>query len=365
MEGTGRLGVVVVGLGGVGSSMIAGILAARDHLVHAFGSLVEAGGTGRPPESNLQPLRDQAPLVELSELALGAFELRDDDGYRAALRAGLVQRSLIDELRPELRKIKAMLGAREAPTRRHLADMVADDLRGFLAHHHCSRGLVLCTLPGLRALPAKVGFSAGEIWKSLEHSDDWITAGVVYAAAAAEAGCAFVAAGRDAALCVPGVPALFEERNLPVAGAGLAGPDALLRETLAQLLAVEGMPLAGSASLSTAAEERGAPLWSGPDRTAEMGLGSGWAGGRFELSIELRGQTALYLAARALDAALLTDLALRAGRSGAQGWMDALFTAPLSTSAPREAAPRSLTERRARLVAELPILAAGADREAA
>jgi hypothetical protein len=365
MEGTGRVGVVVVGLGGVGSSLVAGVLAARAHLVHPFGSLAEAGGTGRSSDSPLRPLREQAPLSELSDLALGAFELRDDDGYRAALRASLVSRSLIDELRPELRRVKAMLGARQAPTRRHLADTLAEDLRGFLAHHHCSRGVVVCTLPGLRTPPPKVGFSAGEVWKSLEHSEDWITAGVVYAAAAAEAGCAFVAAANDAALCVPGIPALFEERNLPMAGAGLVGPDALLRETLAQILAMEGMPLAGSASLSTRAEEKGARLWGGPDRTSEMGLASAWAGGAFELSLELRGQVALYLAARALDAALLVDLAIRAGRAGAQDWMDALFTAPLASSAPREAAPKSLIERRARLFAELPALASSAGREAA
>src|SRR5205823_2881655 len=84
-----------------------------------------------------------------------------------------------------------------------------------------------------------------------------------------------------------------------------------------QVLALEGIQIAGAASLSTRAEERGARLWGGPDRTAEMGLGSAWAGGAFELSIELRGHVALHLAARALDAALLLDLAARAGRTGA------------------------------------------------
>jgi myo-inositol-1-phosphate synthase len=200
---------------------------------------------------------------------------------------------------------------------------------------------------------------------ALEECADWVSPGVVYANAAAEAGCAFVAAGHDAALCAPGVSALFEEKSLPVAGAGLLGPDALLRETLAQVLAIEAMPLAGAASLSTRAEERGARLWGGPDRTSEMGLGSGFAGGAFELSLELRGQIALHLAARALDAALLVDLAARAGRAGAQEWMDALFADRLGAKAPHQALSLSLLERRARLVAELPALARGASREAA
>jgi len=357
MDGKGPVGLVVVGMGGVGSSLIAGVLAARAHLVHPFGSLVEAGGAGRSPDGGLSPLRQRAPFAELGDLVLGAFEIREDDAYRAASRAGLVNRSLVDELRPELKKIHAMLGGRKAPTRRHLAEALANDLRGFLAHHRCSRGVVVCTLPGVRTPPARPAFTADEVRDGLEESADWVTAGVVYAAAAAEAGCAFVAAGRDAALGAPGIPALFEEKSLPIAGTGLIGPDLLLQETLARVLVQEGMQLAGSASLSTRAEERGAPLWGGPDRTSEMGMAPAWAGGAFELSLELRGQIALYLAGRALDAALLTELALRAGRTGAQDWMDALFAAPLGSAMARRATTESLLEGRDRLLAELPALA--------
>ena len=74
---------------------------------------------------------------------------------------------------------------------------------------------------------------------------------------------------------------------------------------------------------------------------------------------------ALYLAARALDAALLVELAARAQRSGAQEWMDALFISPLGSASPREARTSSLAGRRARLLAELPALARSAGREAA
>jgi|SRR5690242_19703145 myo-inositol-1-phosphate synthase len=363
-DGTGRVGLVVAGLGGLGSSVIAGILAARAHLVHPFGSLAEAGGAAA---GALSPLRAQAPLAELGDFALGAFELHDDDAYRAALRANLVSRSLLEELRPDLRKVRAMSGARQAPTRRHLADALAEDLRGFLAHHHCTRGVLVCTLPGPPAAQARTaGFSAGDVLAALDESADWVTPGLVYAAAAAEAGFAFVAAGRDFSLCSPGIADLFAERGLPIAGAALLGPDVLLREALANVLAAEGLQLTGTASLSTRAEEHGARLWGGPDRTSEMALGCGWAGAPFEVSIELRGQVALHLAARAVDASLLVDLAARAGRAGAQEWMGALFAAPLANRSPREAEPPlTLAERRARLLSELPSLARSAAREAA
>ena len=46
------VGLVVVGLGDVGSSLLAGVEAARAHLVHPWGSLAEAGGVGRTPEQS-------------------------------------------------------------------------------------------------------------------------------------------------------------------------------------------------------------------------------------------------------------------------------------------------------------------------
>ncbi|HWE24695.1 MAG TPA: inositol-3-phosphate synthase [Myxococcales bacterium] len=355
------VGLVVVGLGNVGSSLLAGIEAARAHLVHPWGSLADAGGSARTPEyGGAEPLRARVPLAELTELELGAFELRDDNAYQAAMRAGLLDRSLLDELRPRLRQLRAMAGARQAPTRRHLADALCEDLRGFLEHGGCQRGIVVCTAPGLRDVPGKPPLTARELWSALEKSDVDVTPGLVYAAAAAQAGCAFVCAAHDAALQAPGLAALFAEAGLPVAGVGLLTPDVALREAVAQLLGAEALGLVGTTSLSTRVEERGARLWGGPDRTQEMGLASAWAGGAFELSIELRGQIALHLAARALDAALFVDLAARAGRSGAQDWMDALFAAPILPDAPREAQPATLAERRARMHAELPLLAATA-----
>jgi len=139
-----RTGLIVVGLGGVGSSLIAGAVALREKRIRAFGGLAEA-----------------------PDFELGAFELEADDAYCAAVRAGLVDRSLLSALRPKLRAIRAM-------TR-------FDDLSGFMTHHGLSRGIVVCTAPA---------------------------AADSYAKAAAHAGCAFLAVAR--------------EKNLPTAGIGLA-----------------------------------------------------------------------------------------------------------------------------------------------
>jgi hypothetical protein len=212
----------------------------------------------------------------------------------------------------------------------------------------------------LRELPGKPLFSPSELWDALEASGPDVTPAVVYAAAAARAGYAFVAAAPDAALQAPAVAELFNESGVPFAGVGLLAPDAALREALHQLLESEGLGVVGATSMTTRAEERGARLWGGPDRTEEMGLGAAWAGSAFEISVQMRGHVALHHAARAVDAALLCELAQRAGRSGAQTWMSALFATSVAAASPHDAPGATLRERRDRLRSELPVLTAAA-----
>jgi len=149
--GTGTVGLVVVGLGGVGSSLLTGVLAARAHLVHPSkprgGRRIRKGAWLRP-----SPLRAAAPAGRAGRSRRSAHSrcARDRSLSRRAA-GGSHQPFAGGRAAPELRKIHAMIGGRQAPTRRHLADALAEDLRGFLAHHRCARGVVVCTIPGVRA----------------------------------------------------------------------------------------------------------------------------------------------------------------------------------------------------------------------
>jgi Myo-inositol-1-phosphate synthase len=355
----GTVGLVVAGMGSVGSSLLAGVEAARRHLAHPFGSLSEAGGAGRSGDA--RPLRELAPLAPLHSLALGAFELREDDAHRAAVRAGLLPRFLLEELKVPLRALRGMAGARHAPSRLHLAEALADDLRGFAAHHACARGVLVCTVPGPRLTPLRTLRTAEDVWTALDDSADEVTPGLVYAAAAARAGFGFVAAAPDASLQAPGLAQLFSLGGLPFAGCGLLGPEAALREALERVARTEGLSLSGMTSLCTRTA-RGDATFGASERSQEIALAPSFAGGGLELSFELRGPLALQLAARALDAALLTELAHRAGAAGVQAWMGALFATPLA--APQAAGKReqatTYAERRDQLLAALPPLAAAA-----
>lgn len=352
------VGLVVAGLGSLGSSLLAGIEAARQDLAHPFGSLVEAGGAGRCGDA--RPLRELAPLASLHDLRLGAFELREDDAHRAAVRAGLLPRALLEELKPALRSVRAMAGARQAPTRLHLAEALAGDLRGFAAHHGCARGVLVCTIPGPRVAPLRTLRTPEDLWRALEELPDEVTPGLVYAAAALQAGFAFVAAAHDASLSSPGLERAFAQAGLPFAGCGLLGPEAGLREALERMAVAEGLTVAGASSMGTRGARSG-PLGAW-ERAQELLLSPSWGGGALELSFELRGPLSLHLAARACDAVLLSDLALRAGAAGAQAWMGALFASPVGPPLPagRREAAVGAGQLRENLLAALPGLAKAA-----
>ncbi len=74
---TGRLGVLVVGVGGaVATTMITGTLAARKGLAKAIGSIAQMA-TMRMQDGKEHLIKDIVPLVDLNDivLAVGTFSL--------------------------------------------------------------------------------------------------------------------------------------------------------------------------------------------------------------------------------------------------------------------------------------------------
>ena len=70
----GRLGVLVVGVGGaVSTTMITGTLAARKGLTKAIGSITQMA-TMRMQDGNEKLIKDIVPLVDLNDIVFGGCE---------------------------------------------------------------------------------------------------------------------------------------------------------------------------------------------------------------------------------------------------------------------------------------------------
>src|ERR1044072_9872502 len=106
----GKLGVLLVGLGAVSTTFIAGVEAVKKGFAQPIGSLTQMGTIrlGKRTDNRVPLIKDFVPLASLNDLVFGAWDIFEEDAYEAALHAGVLERDLINQLKPELQAVKPM-----------------------------------------------------------------------------------------------------------------------------------------------------------------------------------------------------------------------------------------------------------------
>src|SRR3569833_3090954 len=104
----GKLGVLLVGLGAVSTTIIAGVLAIRAGLAPPEGSLTQMGTIrlGKRTERRAPLIRDFVPLASLQDLVFGAWDIFEANAYEAARTAGVLEPGLLEQLREPLQAIR-------------------------------------------------------------------------------------------------------------------------------------------------------------------------------------------------------------------------------------------------------------------
>src|SRR5437868_1302409 len=104
----GKLGVMLVGLGAVSTTTIAGVAAIRKGLSKPIGSLTQMGTIrlGKRTEGRSPKINEVMPLAGLDDLVFGGWDIFEEDCYSAAKTAGVLEQSMLDKVRPELEKIR-------------------------------------------------------------------------------------------------------------------------------------------------------------------------------------------------------------------------------------------------------------------
>ena len=153
----GRLGVLVVGVGGaVSTTMITGTLAARKGLTKAIGSITQMA-TMRMQDGNEKLIKDIVPLVDLNDIVFGGWDIFPDNTYDAALYAEVLKEKDLNLVKDELQAIKPMPAAfdhnfakrlngthiKNAATRWDMVKQLREDIRNFKAANNCDRIVVL------------------------------------------------------------------------------------------------------------------------------------------------------------------------------------------------------------------------------
>jgi myo-inositol-1-phosphate synthase len=386
----GKLGVLLVGLGAVSTTTIAGVIAVRRGLARPIGSLTQMGTIrlGKRTEGRSPAIRDFVPLASLDDVVFGGWDIFDENCYEAAKTAGVLDVELLEQIRPELERITPMAAVferkyvkrldgpnvKKGRTKRELAEALREDIRRFKKDNGLSR-LVLVwagsTEIYLQESPAHATIEAFE--KALDTSDESIPSSMIYAYAAIKEGIPYANAAPNLSADVPALLQLALQTGSPVAGKDLKTGQTWMKTLLApglkaRLLGVEGWystnilgnrdgeVLDDPESFKTKEESKKSVLdyilqpnlypdlyknlhhvvrinYYPPRGDNKEGWDNidifGWLGYKMQLKINFLCRDSILAAPIVLDAALFLDLASRAGMAGIQEWLSFYFKSPM------------------------------------
>jgi myo-inositol-1-phosphate synthase len=386
----GKLGVMLVGLGAVSTTTIAGAIAIRKGLAKPIGSLTQMGTVrlGKRTEGRSPKISEVVPLSSLDDLVFGAWDIFEDDCYAAARTAGVIDPSLLEQIRPDLEQIKpwpAVFDRRyvkrldgpnvkKGRNKKELAEQVIEDIRAFKRDHNLDRlVMVWCgsTEVFMTESPAHQTIEAFDC--ALETNDPAIASSMVYAYAAIREGIPYANAAPNLSADIPALVELAAQTGSPLAGKDLKTGQTLIKTIIApglkaRLLGVEGWystnilgnrdgeVLDDPESFKTKEESKKSVLdyilqpqlypdlydhlchvvrinYYPPRGDNKEGWDNidlvGWLGYPMQLKINFLCRDSILAAPIVLDVALFLDLARRANMRGIQEWLSFYFKSPV------------------------------------
>src|SRR5271169_3288187 len=143
----GKLGIMIPGMGAVATTFVAGVEAVRKGISAPIGSLTQMGTVrlGKRTEGRSPKVKDFVPLAGLNDLVFTGWDIFEDNMYAAAGKAGVLDRSLLEQVKPFLSSItprkavfdKSYVKKLEGPNvkkgknKKELAEQLRDDIREF------------------------------------------------------------------------------------------------------------------------------------------------------------------------------------------------------------------------------------------
>ncbi len=386
----GRLGILLVGLGAVSTTTIAGIMAVRRGLAKPIGSLTEMGTVrlGRRTDNRSPRIRDFVPIAGLDQIVFGGWDLFEDNCYEAAKTAGVLEASLLDQVKDELQAIKPMPAVfdrqyvkrldgpnvKKGKNKKDLAEQLIADIRQFKATNKLDRVvMVWCGSTEIFLTESASHQSLAAFEKGLEASDPAIPSSMIYAYAAIKEGLPYANAAPNLSADVPALLELAQKTGSPLAGKDLKTGQTLIKTIIAPGLKARLIGVAGWYSTNILGNRDGEVL-DDPEsfKTKEESKKSvldfilqpklypelygdlhhvvrinyypprgdnkegwdnidifGWLGYPMQLKINFLCRDSILAAPIVLDVALFLDLAKRAGYSGIQEWLSFYFKSPM------------------------------------
>ncbi len=245
---TGKLGVMVVGLGAVATTFIAGVEAVRRGLAKPIGSLTQMGTIrlGKRTDGNTPLIRDFVPLASLDDLVFTGWDIFEDNVYEAAAHAKVLDNETLAALKPYLETIKPMpavfdqhyvkrLNGTHVKTGKNKMDLVEQvraEIRAF--RKTVDRVVVIwCGSTEIFLEPTAVHQSIAAFEQGLVASDPSIAPSQIYAWAALSEGVPFANGAPNLTVDFPAAIELSRKNNAPITGKDFKTGQTFMKTVLA------------------------------------------------------------------------------------------------------------------------------------
>jgi myo-inositol-1-phosphate synthase len=385
----GKLGVLLVGLGAVSSTFIAGVELLKKGVGKPIGSLTQLGTIrlGKRTDKRTPRIRDFVPLAGLEDLVFGAWDIFPDNAYQAALRARVIEPALTDLVRPEIEAVAPWPGVfdreyvkrldgthvKRGANKLDLANQVMEDVRAFRAAHDVARLVMIwCGSTESFLRPGPVHSSLAQFEEGLRHNDPAIAPSMVYAYAALSLGVPFANGAPNLTIDIPAMTELADRNRVPLCGKDFKTGQTLMKTIIAPGLKARMLGLTGwfstnilgnrdgevldePSSFKTKEESKLSVLdvilqeqlypelyqdyihrvnihYYPPRGDNKEGWDNidifGWLGYPMQIKINFLCRDSILAAPLVLDLALFLDLAQRSGMKGVQEWLSFYFKSP-------------------------------------
>jgi len=256
----GKLGVMVVGLGAVATTMMAGVEAIRRGLAKPIGSLTQMGTIrlGKRTDNNSPLIKDFVPLADLNDIVFTGWDIFEDNVYEAAAHAAVLKPEILNELKPYLETIKPMPAVfnryyvkrlhgthvKKGKTKLDLARQVIEDIRAF--KKIVDRVVVIwCGSTEIFLEATAVHQSIAAFERGLATNDIAIAPSQVYAYAALKEGVPFANGAPNLTVDLPAMVALSKKNAAPICGKDFKTGQTFMKTVLApafkaRMLGVKG-----------------------------------------------------------------------------------------------------------------------------
>jgi myo-inositol-1-phosphate synthase len=388
---TGRLGVLIPGMGAVSTTFIAGVEAVKRNLGAPVGSLTQLGTIrlGKRTDNRVPRIKDFVPLSPLECLSFGTWDIFEDNAYDAAVRAKVLDAPLLEGLREPLSAISPMKAVfdhdyvrridgpnvKQQASKLEKAEALMQDIRDFKGKNGCSRLVMIwCGSTEVHQKAGPVHQTLEAFEKGLAENDPNIAPSQIYAYAALKSGVPYANGAPNLTTDIPALLDLAREREVPVCGKDFKTGQTFMKTLLApgfksRMLGMtgwfstnilgnrDGAVLEDPGSFKTKEETKLSVLeqilqpdlypelykdlyhavrinYYPPRGDAKEGWDNidifGWLGYPMQIKIDFLCRDSILAAPLVLDLVLFLDLAQRAGMKGIQEWLSFYFKAPMT-----------------------------------